>query len=109
MRESTGNEFDPRHVLPILPDLFPIKMVKHDCVVPMEVDADGCLIVAAVKPCSEEVIGKAQFVSNRQVKVVLVSEESIAYAIQRCVTYYKPPFSGPFTREELNWWLEEEF
>lgn len=107
MEETPAPEFDARRVLPILPGIFPKKMVQADRVVPLEFGDDGCLIIAALKPCSEEVIQKAQFVSNRHIKVALVAEESFAYAIQRYVTYGKPDFSGQ-TQEELERWFEEE-
>jgi len=105
MDKELPNEFDPRRVLPIVPGVFSKEMVLADSVVPIGFDDDGCLIIAAPEPCEEEVLDKARFVANREIKVVLVSDEAMAYAVQRYVLFGKPDFdiTGKTPADYLRW------
>src|SRR5579863_4089030 len=87
MSEQYPREFDERRVLPLLPDIFTKDMVQSDSIIPIGLAADGRLIVGVLESCTDDVLDKAVFLSNRELNVVVVSEEAMAYAIHRYVLY----------------------
>jgi len=87
MSEQYPREFDARRVLPLLPNISAKGMVQSDSIIPMGLDADGRLIVGVLESCTDDVLDKAVFLSNRELNVVVVSEEAMAYAIHRYVLY----------------------
>jgi len=75
-------QIDHRPVLPVLLGALPNDLVKSDSIVPIGAE-DGRLIVGVLDSCDDEVLAKVRFICNRELKVVVVTEGAMDYAIQR--------------------------
>lgn len=82
MSDEFPREFDARPVLPVLLGALPDKVVKSDSVVPIG-KKGRVLVVAVLESCGDEVLEKVRFIWNGDLKVVVVAESAMAYAIQR--------------------------
>ena len=83
MSDRYPREFDARRILPLVSGMLPGSLVRADSVVPIELDADGRLTVGVLESCNDETLDKVVFVCNRELKVVVVSEEAMVYAVER--------------------------
>jgi hypothetical protein len=90
MDEEHPREFDSRRVLPLASGVLPVRLVRSDSVVPIDLDADGRLTLGVLESCTDETLDKVRFVCNRELKVVVVSKEAMAYAIERYALVTEP-------------------
>src|SRR5258708_6305757 len=83
-QQGFSREFDARRVLPVLPGWLPTDFVQHNSVVPIG-EEPGRLTVAVLDSCTDDTLEKVRFILNRDLIVVVVTAEAMAYAIQRYV------------------------
>jgi hypothetical protein len=85
MRDAYPRYFDSRRILPILPGWLPDDVARSESVVPIGRDGDS-VIVAVLEACTDETLDKVRFTGNSEIRVAIVSEEAMAYALARYVT-----------------------
>jgi hypothetical protein len=82
MSDEFPREFDDRQVLPVLLGALPTNVVESESIVPMGLEGER-LIVGVLDSCEEEILEKVRFISNRDIKVVVVTQAAMSYAMQR--------------------------
>jgi hypothetical protein len=82
MSKAFPRYFDSRRVLPILPGWLPDDLVRSDSIVPMGHDGDS-VIVAVLETCTDETLDKVRFVGYSDIRVAVVPEAAMAYALAR--------------------------
>jgi hypothetical protein len=82
MSDEFPRQFDDRQILPVLLGALPANVVESDSVVPMGLEGER-LIVGVLDSCEGEILDKVRFIWNRDIKVVVVTQAAMSYAIQR--------------------------
>jgi len=68
----------------VLPELLPEYAVQKYNVVPIELEGD-CVVMAVLDSCIDETLDLIRFMCNREIKVAVVTQEAMEYAVQRYV------------------------
>lgn len=84
MSELYPQRFDARRILPILPGWLPEHAVQMLKVVPIGLE-DDCLVMAVLESCTDKILDLVRFMCNKEIKVVVVTQEAMEYAVHRYV------------------------